>query len=67
MNTIKFKVTLVVTKEFEIPTGHYPKGISTADMLKLEKEAFEEEPSMLLEEDADIEVTVEPIRLEALC
>lgn len=60
MNTFKFKVTMVVTKEFVVLVDCYPDGSSVEDMLKIEQENAEEDPYMVIDE-AEIVVSVKVI------
>ena len=57
MSSFKFKVTMTVIKEFDIPADCYPAGSSIEDVLKIEQENSLEDPYMLIQ-DADITVDV---------
>lgn len=60
MKNFKFKVTMVVIKEFSIPADCYPEGSSIEDVLKIEQENFSDDPHMAIQ-DADITVNVKVV------
>jgi hypothetical protein len=46
---IAFTATAVITKKYTVKKSYYPEGSTIEDIIKLEKEGFEDDPGMILD------------------